>query len=582
MASKPFEPLVVPHPFLLRESGPNSWEPPAEHVQMPRTIVENRMITLSWALRQKLDWQSIIKNDEFMGKWRQKALENQENVPMHAKLTEKMIDYTVRELHSYATLVDSTSGVTHACDDAVFWSKSMVPDTLKATIFSQVRQLEGIPEEAKEWHSDSRDHVLDPVDPSLYPIVYGKSYIRKDGKTKIIESPSETNTFTSPNFCWIPSDFAIAEDGTAKLISPYINNIHPSNISLMNTIEKLVTVFVPMWERVLGSVDRRERPDRLGPDERAELTLLGRIPEPNCIWGDDGLWDAPRLYLDEDESEESNYSDFEGDEEDRYISWLKSTGYSFTLPDAPEQYDLALEKNFRKANLKGNTLQVIVKLTNIVLTPDNPEYEGESWRVDGMLNERIVSIGIYYYDSSNITSSHLSFRTGIHAPAEHCHDDHICTKWLYDLDSDSSLLQERGSVPTEENTCIGFPNIYQHRASSFKLADLSTPGHMKMVVLFLVDPFHRISSATEVGMQQEDWIKELLHLRGGGDGNIGISSRFGALPVEIMDGILDKTEGLISRKEAKEIRLELMSERTRFIGDYNREVMSVELSFSEN
>ncbi|KAH8813879.1 hypothetical protein DL96DRAFT_1821099 [Flagelloscypha sp. PMI_526] len=372
----------------------------------------------------------MIKNDEFMGQWRQKALENQENEPMQAKLTEKMIDYTVRELHSYANLVDSTSGITHACDDAVFWFKSI------ANILGQVRQLEDIPEEAKERCSDSRDHVLDLVDPSLYPIVYGKSYIREDGKTKIIESPSETNAFTSPNFCWIPSDFAIAKDGTAKLISPHINNIHPSNTSIMNTIEKLVTVFVPMWERVLGSVDRRERPDRL-------------------------------------------------------------------------------------------------------------------------FNERIVPIGIYY-DSSNITPSHLSLRTGIHDPTEHCHDDHICTKWLYDIDSDSPLLQERGSVPTEENTCIGFPNIYQHQASSFKLADLARSGHTKMVTLFLVDPFHRIPSATEVGMQQEDWVKELPHLRGSGDGDIGVSSRFGALPLEIKDRILDKTEGLINRKEAKETRLELM------------------------
>ncbi len=40
---------------------------------------------------------------------------------------------------------------------------------------------------------------------------------------------------------------------------------------------------------------------------------------------------------------------------------------------------------------------VIVKLANIVLTPEKPRYEGGSWHVEGMMNERIVSSGIYYY-----------------------------------------------------------------------------------------------------------------------------------------------------------------------------------------
>ena len=40
---------------------------------------------------------------------------------------------------------------------------------------------------------------------------------------------------------------------------------------------------------------------------------------------------------------------------------------------------------------------VIVKLANIVLTPEKPRYEGGSWHVEGMMNERIVASGIYYY-----------------------------------------------------------------------------------------------------------------------------------------------------------------------------------------
>ena len=33
-------------------------------------------------------------------------------------------------------------------------------------------------------------------------------------------------------------------------------------------------------------------------------------------------------------------------------------------------------------------LQIIVKLANIELTPDNPEYEGGSWHVEGQMVRR--------------------------------------------------------------------------------------------------------------------------------------------------------------------------------------------------
>jgi Protein of unknown function (DUF4246) len=42
-----------------------------------------------------------------------------------------------------------------------------------------------------------------------------------------------------------------------------------------------------------------------------------------------------------------------------------------------------------------------VKLENIILTPDEPEYAGEMWHVEGLHNEQIVSTVIYCYDSEN-------------------------------------------------------------------------------------------------------------------------------------------------------------------------------------
>lgn len=67
-----------------------------------------------------------------------------------------------------------------------------------------------------------------------------------------------------------------------------------------------------------------------------------------------------------------------------------------------------------------------------------------------MLNERIVSTGIYvcpflyiltseidhvasikYYDSENISESHLAFRVSTTAPKYHTQDDFVCMEFLY-------------------------------------------------------------------------------------------------------------------------------------------------------
>ena len=74
-------------------------------------------------------------------------------------------------------------------------------------------------------------------------------------------------------------------------------------------------------------------------------------------------------------------------------------------------------------------MQVIVKLANIHLTPEKPDYKGGSWHIEvcirvkaeshdadnykGQLNEHICASALYYYDEENITPSYLAFREGV-------------------------------------------------------------------------------------------------------------------------------------------------------------------------
>jgi hypothetical protein len=153
-------------------------------------------------------------------------------------------------------------------------------------------------------------------------------------------------------------------------------------------------------------------------------------------------------------------------------------------------------------------LQIIVKLANIDLTPEKPDYEGGNWHVEGQLNEHICATALYYYDNENITNSHLAFRQScIDSTLEmgYEQDEHDFMSAVFGCEPDGPAVQEVGSVLCKEGRLLTFPNILQHRILPFKLADATKPGHRKILALFLVDPGIRIISTANVPPQQRDW-----------------------------------------------------------------------------
>ncbi|CAF5081644.1 unnamed protein product, partial [Rotaria sp. Silwood1] len=160
-------------------------------------------------------------------------------------------------------------------------------------------------------------------------------------------------------------------------------------------------------------------------------------------------------------------------------------------------------------DLRGRQLQIIVKLADIILTPENPKYPGGVWHVEGMENEHIVATGIYYYFNSNITQSVLQFRTVISEP-NYQQNDNRGVRIVYGLNDEAPLNQTLGEVITQENRCLVFPNIYQHRVAPFQLKDPTQSGQRKILVLFLVDPTARILSTANVPPQQSHWLASLI------------------------------------------------------------------------
>ncbi|KAJ7179689.1 hypothetical protein C8R46DRAFT_646991 [Mycena filopes] len=531
-----------------------SWGP------QPRTLAELRMYTLSWAIRSKPDWQSKMLDPSIMGKWRKEALDQQEALPLAEKLTQNMVDYVLSELAAYARLSDSNSGIESGPFDAIWYSDRLISKETCTLLCAAVSELENVPPELKDWHPGSDGQVLDLVHPSLYCITYSRT---RTSNLDLLAPPEYGDELRflesahSSKYAWLPSDFVVDPmDGSANLVSPYINNLHPTKHKpLYRLIESVLSSFVPLFERVLSQINGQDK------DLYRDITPgSGRIVVERTF----GTWAGyPRKFAgvtvpciwskgEVEWKPEMTDAEYEAARE----------AAPKVLPEAYKEYTGELEKSIAPYSLRGKTIQCIIKLANIHLTVDKPEYNGGSWHVEGMLNERIVASGIYYYDEENISESRLAFRVTTGAPAYHDQDDTMCMSLLYGMVRDSPCSQDLGSIKTSGGRALAWPNIYQHRVGPFHVTDPTKPGHRKILAIFLVDPsIDPIPSATNVPPQQKDWAFDALE-----EARHDPTSMYSRLPAELSNEIHDRLpHTFMTRDEAEAFRLKLMKERTQFI-----------------
>ena len=121
----------------------------------------------------------------------------------------------------------------------------------------------------------------------------------------------------------LPSDFSVDGGGRVTLTAPYINNIHSTlHNELYLVIPETLELALPMFERVLSDLFWPLLPMRIAASN--SYGGFGREKTADCI----------------------------------------------------RKYDGDSEAMNDQISLKGRTLQVIVRLANIVLTPEMPEYPG--------------------------------------------------------------------------------------------------------------------------------------------------------------------------------------------------------------
>ncbi|KAJ9318614.1 hypothetical protein DTO271D3_1276 [Paecilomyces variotii] len=514
------------------------------------TLRELTMLQIMNQITDKPNWDEKVFDEDIVGRWR-------EEVRRGSDVTDRMMDYVIAELRHNVKSFRET-GIVTVYDGGVVKSDSAVTESIRLALKEAVRPLEDVPE--KDYHPGSEEKVLDLVHPSLFPLVYGRSRILRDevididnclshtGRGEVLPVPeyhdpaprstrpygmAHTTKLYSERFQWLPCDVELTGESDCKITS-YINNLHPvKHKALYPIIEDIIARAIPLWNLTVTPLDRRLRFKARHRRIKYKKAQYEKMPE--------------------DERPQQREDEPDDDFWERESQW-EANNRVVILPE-PEEF---VPRDFPKVDIrelaKERGLQVILKLANVELTPEKPEYDGGSWHVEGQMNEHICATALYYYDSENITESRLAFRQESSHDAldfSYPQDQHDWLEAVFGCEQHGPQVQEVGDVLCRQGRLLTFPNTLQHRVAPFKLADPTKPGHRKILALFLVDPHIRIISTANIPPQRRDWWVEEFHAQ----------DPLHRLPPELTMNVMEQIDFPMRMEEAKELRLELMDER---------------------
>ncbi|KAJ2872882.1 hypothetical protein GGH93_003661 [Coemansia aciculifera] len=514
------------------------------------TLVERRMRQMSSDIRSKPDWIETINDIDARASWAAEA---------RAKdLTDAEFVYVLDELVYYASLHLPGSNIRFSAADGVWFSDTLIDTETTNELRDYVATLESVPDRQKDWCPNGRSQVLHLIDPSLFPLIYRKSWLCRrtsstpqtvlklgesvefpgslDGwrKTLNITEDRESDyyiptgvwpydSYSSDNFSWLPSEFRVDDNGDVTIES-YINNLHPvKHAALYPIIASIFSKFLPLLEQVVTDLVYPRQP-RVKPDWNKYYE--SDKPLPNKDGEEAKLWK-------------------------RCATFVHPRPEPFVAPARP----------VIPYKLSGRRLQAFVKMSNIELTSERSRYGGGGFSTVGFDNERIIATGIFFYDVVNIVPVSLRFREAIRScafEAEQLDIESIVKAYGIEQDQlgkGDIASQKLGSVGIKHGRCVVFPNTHQYEERWFRLADKTKSGHCKMLTFYFVDPSTRIPSTEIVPPQQQDWwIDDVLS-----------SKPFRSLPQLVVDGIMAKVDFPISLKEAKKLR---QQDQCHTYGDY--------------
>ncbi|XJO73829.1 hypothetical protein BDV3_004745 [Batrachochytrium dendrobatidis] len=435
-----------------------------------RTLVEMRYIQYLQCILCKPMWWIDITNQHIVEQWRADSLD-QNISPSTFNLALEQLEFFVKQLvcsgsDGFGTIVPGPVEQTYILDNGI-------PDNVHTRLMTNVSDIE----HGSNHNTGQMVHNL--IDASMYSVVYGQTMIAPLSirlkyttmvpcdillSTRLVSDTPIINgdpKFISLKFQCLPSEFRVEQDGSVT-INSYINNLNPIwHRDMYKCIAKIFKCFVPMFESLFRTMD----------------PMFKYIDIHNGTKG----YELP------------NQSDYGGVRPNTRVT------RPVYVPTLPEHFESKYEPA-KPVSLRGRNLQVIVKLTNIQLTPSKPKYNEGNWHIEGPINESIAAIGLYYYDVENITTPKLDFRVAVDSFYQIASE--MYWKDVYGIDEESPRNQYIGSLEVSNGRCVVYPNRYQHKEQSFELADPTQPGHCKILTFFVVNPACRIVSTAHVAPQQ--------------------------------------------------------------------------------
>lgn len=503
------------------------------------------MLALINELTDMPEWHRKIYDNDFTFRWRS------EKVMSGIDVHRSMVDWCVEEVKYYVENF-LRSGVIPAIDGGVIKSDCRISSVLKNELQRTIAYLRRDACVQLSTH----DVVVDVVDPYLFPFAWARTRTLGRGEltlSKCISRSGEGETVKMPlqedcvqkdpakypsdmawsrRFQYLPFDVKFDNRGEGgSRVTSYINNVHPTaHQDFYSVLEKLIDAAIPMFNQTLMDL---KAPGH--SNQRFHVAVLGR--EPMIV-------KEPAEFRPPQQRATSQWLDSRG----RFQDWLF----------------VDLKKEFWNIGL-----QMVLHVMEIDLNPENSCYEGEEWHVKGRLNERICATALYAYSIHNTTSASLSFRRRVNAEEAMLAKGYIQSPpWatdLYGARSGDPVIQHMGDITLSENRLITYPNTFQTRLLPVELTDKSKPGHVKLVILHLVDPNRRMMSTAMVPPQRQDWWAQEVRV-----GN----TRLSRLPREVWDRIVEMVEGYpIGMEEGKELRREFKTENARAREKHTRAMM---------
>ncbi|KAJ3235893.1 hypothetical protein HDU81_011351 [Chytriomyces hyalinus] len=475
---------------------------------------------------------------------------NNDNLVPHvpyAQFVKQSVKFMFEELGFLAAnrVIKTPSGavVSPTSSHGVYISDSIVSKDILSKLNSQAAVIEADSLAKQKWHENSNNSVLDLVHPSDYCLVYGATKLRENTSqicgTETAVYKGSTHGDVSTRFQWLPSEFRVDEDGKVRIQS-YVNNLNPRvHKDLYGTIAAAFQALVPMFEMAMGSFDTDPAPRIDAPPNNSHYQ------QDQYEWREEM---ARKAGLKED-----------SDEHEEFMDSLWGQERPTNIPGLPESFDSTAAANATTGTVKlgGKTLQVIVKIASIRLTPENPVYKGGNWHLEGMENEAIAATGIVYYDMSNITSSRLTFRS-VYDEEDGClfeydQSDFAGLEKVFGFSNESSVnTQLCVQIEARAERAVVFPNFLHHKVEQFELEDKTKPGFRRILAFFLVHPDFNVHSTKTVAMQQREWVAQDL---------FGMVFK-GKLPFEIVGKIVGYLGSTFTAAEAAVYAHKLSEERS--------------------